>query len=196
MIGSHETLHQAPSTQQPETPPRNLDHQALNETWRTYFAQQDTDPAPSINTDNLLPSANVPWGPDAHMHRDEDIFRVVFGNQNGFSQVNNSLPSWASTMDFLQGLNTSLFAFTEPNSQWDKTILQEAKQLQRRFFAHGHLIASESKSHFPTSYEPGGTCIGVNGKCRSGVDPSGQGRWSYMTISGKDAPDIVFTSAH
>jgi hypothetical protein len=128
---------------------------------------------------------------------------MVFGNQNGFSRVNDSLPSWASTMDFLQGLNASLFAFTEPNLQWDKKMPQEAKQLQRRFFAHGHLVTSESQLHFPTSYEPGGTCVGVNGKwttridhSRSGVDPSGQGQWSYITISGKDAPDIMFISGH
>jgi hypothetical protein len=106
-------------------------------------------------------------------------------------------------MDFLQRLNTSPFAFTEPNLQWDKTILQEAKQLQRRCFTHGHLIALESELHMPTSYKPGGTCIGVNGKwtirviySRSGVDPSGQGRWSYITISGRDTPDMMFILAH
>ena len=104
-------------------------------------------------------------------------------------------------MDFLRGLNTSLFAFTEPNLQWDSTLLHEAKTIQRRFFTHSQLVTSESNLQFPTSYKPGGTCIGVNGKWTTritdrGVDPSGQGRWSYVTISGRDAPDILFISAY
>lgn len=42
---------------------RNIDHQALNQTWRTYFAQHPThDATPPINDNNLLPTANVPWG--------------------------------------------------------------------------------------------------------------------------------------
>ncbi len=104
-------------------------------------------------------------------------------------------------MDFLRSLHTSLFAFTEPNLQWDGTLLHEATSLQRRFFSHGLLVTSESDLQFPTSYKPGGTCIGVNGKWTTrvtdrGVDPSGQGRWSYVTMSGRDAPDIMFISAY
>ena len=179
----------------------NRDHRALNDTWRTYFTQATTATAPPIITANLQPTANVPWGPDAHEHLDENTFRIFFGNQNGFPNINNSLPSWASIMDFLCGLNVSLFAFTEPNLQWNSTLLHEAKTLQRRFFTNGQLITSESDLRFPTSYKPGGTCIGVNGKWTTritdkGVDPTGQGRWSYVTISGRDAPDIMFISAY
>jgi hypothetical protein len=124
---------------------RNRDHQALNDTWRTCFAQQsDNDTLPIIAT-NLLPATNVPWGPDPHVHKDDKVFRIIFGDQNGFPRVNDTLPSWTSTMDFLCGLNTSSFAFTEPNLQWDRTLVQEAKNTQRNFFAHGQLVASESE---------------------------------------------------
>jgi hypothetical protein len=109
-------------------------------------------------------------------------------------------------MDFLCALNTSLFAFTEPNLQWDRTLLKEAQDTQRQFFTHGQLITSESDLQFPTSYKPGGTCIGVNGKWTTrvtnrGVDPSRQGRWSYVTIGGiydqwQRCPDVMFISAY
>jgi hypothetical protein len=90
-------------------------------------------------------------------------------------------------MDFLRGLKTSLFGFTEPNLQWDKKLLTTAEDIQRRFFEHGHLVTSESELTFPTSCKPGGTCIGVNGKWATrmtgqGADPSGQGRWSYVIM--------------
>jgi hypothetical protein len=97
---------------------------------------------------------------------------VIFGNQNGFSRGKDSPPSWASavqSMDFLATLNASPFAFTEPNLQWDSTLLKEATTLQRKFFLQGHLVASESNSQFPTSHKPGGTCIGVNGKWKTRV---------------------------
>jgi hypothetical protein len=185
----------------PETTSRNRDHQALNDTWRTYFTRQTAETPPPIITDNLTQKANTPWGPDARAHLNDDAFRIIFGNQNGFPRVKNALPSWASTMDFLSSINASLFAFSEPNLQWDSTLLHEAKTLQRRFFSHGQLVTSESDLQFPTSYKPGGTCIGVNGKWTTritdrGVDPTGQGRWSYVTISGRDAPDIMFISAY
>ena len=187
-----------PTTSPPALLSRNRHHQALNGTWRTYFAQQAAHATLPILAENLLPRVNVPWGPDAHAHNDVDIFRI---NQNGFPRVNNKLPSWASTVDFLCGLNASLFAFTKPNLQWNSTFLHEAKTIQRRFFTHGHLTTSESDLQFPTLYKPGGTCIGVNGKWTtrirdSGVDPTGQGRWSYVIISGCDTPDILFISAY
>jgi hypothetical protein len=78
-------------------------HRALNEAWRAYFARQPTnDPTPEVLAANLLPDANVPWGPDAH-ELDDDLFRVYFQNMHGFftSQrltpvlgVSHGLPPW------------------------------------------------------------------------------------------------------
>jgi hypothetical protein len=132
---------------------RNREHQALNDTWRTYFAQQsDNDTLPIIAT-NLPPDTNVPWGPDAHMHKDDEVFRIIFGNQNRFPRVNDTLPSWTSTMDFLCGLNTSLFAFTQPNLQWDRTLLQEAKNIQQTSLLTANLLhlRANYNSRHPTN---------------------------------------------
>ena len=180
--------------------PANLDHRALSDTWRRYFAQAVPETLPPLIDNNLHPDQNVPWGPDAHEFLNDESFRIVWQNHNGFQRTNNSLPSWAATMDFLYGLKTSLFAFTEPNLQWDGKLLAHAKDVQRRFFDYGHLVTSESALKFPTSYKPGGTCIGVNGPWSTrmtgqGVDPSGQGRWSYVILSGR-ATDVMFISAY
>jgi hypothetical protein len=67
---------------------------------------------------------------------------------DSLASVNDSLLSWASTMDFICSLNASLFAFTEPNLQWDRTLLHEATTLQCRFFSHGQLVTSESALRF------------------------------------------------
>jgi hypothetical protein len=104
-------------------------------------------------------------------------------------------------MDFLHGLRVSLFAFTEPNLQWDGTLLKVAKDLQRRFFSQGQRVTSEGNLQFPSSFKPGGACIGRNGKWSTrvtdrGVDPSNQGRWSYITLSGRNSSDIMFISAY
>jgi hypothetical protein len=105
-------------------------------------------------------------------------------------------------MDFLHGLKTSLFGFTEPNLQWDKKLLSAAKELQLQFLDYGHLITSKSNLTFPTSYKLGGTCIGVNRKWATRVtgqevDPlgQGQGQWSYIILSGR-ANNVMFISAY
>jgi hypothetical protein len=109
-------------------PTPHTDHRSLNDAWRQYFAQVIPEIRPPILGNNLNLNNNIPWGPDAHKFLDEeDCFRIAWQNQNGFNQVNNSLPSWAATINFLE---TSLFGFTEPNLQWDKTILANAKDLQ------------------------------------------------------------------
>jgi hypothetical protein len=181
--------------------PRHADHQALHNSWQQYFADAVPNQVLPILDDNLTPTRNVPWGPDTHSFLPDDgSFRIVWQNHNGFKRVNDSLPNWTATMDFLHGLHTSLFGFTEHNLQWDRVLLKEAKQLQRRFFDHGHLETFESALTFPTSYKPGGTCIGINGKwttrmTESGTDPSGHGRWSYVILSGR-ALDVMFVSAY
>jgi hypothetical protein len=95
----------------------------------------------------------------------------------------------------------TLCAFTEPNLQWGGALLRHAKDLQKRFFNHGQFITSESHLQFPTSFKPGGTCIDINGKWATrvtdrGTDPTGQGRWSYLTISGRNSLDIMFLSVY
>jgi hypothetical protein len=175
------TMNPADTTHQPFS--INQAHRALNEIWCTYFGNQTRPEViqPPIHSDNLVTETNVPWGPDAHEHEDDSI-RVYFQNMHGFARVNGTILSWASTMDFLQGLRVSLFAFLEPNLQWDSTLLRFAKDLQQRFFKNGQLVTSESHLQFPTSFfKPGGTCIGINGKwatrvTEKGVDPSGVGR--------------------
>ena len=192
-----------PTNPNPPTTPLSLNraHRELNDVWRAVFARHPAnDQTPAVQQANLLPENNRPWGPDAH-ELDDDIFRVYFQNMHGFSRVKDTLPSWASAMDFLQGLRVSLFAFTEPNLQWDRTLTKHAKDLQQRFFSHGQLVTSESNLQFPSSFKPGGTCIGINGKWATrvtdrGVDPSGQGRWSYITLSGRNSLDIMFISAY
>jgi hypothetical protein len=57
----------------------HADHQALNNTWRQYFAQAIPDNNPPILTTNLEPIQNVPRGPDAHEFLDDDdCFRIVY----------------------------------------------------------------------------------------------------------------------
>jgi hypothetical protein len=159
------TNQHTPHNNTTRTAPRsNPAHRELNNNWREYFTRHTAEEAePPILPDNLLPNNNVPWGPDAHGHQDA-YFRIYFQNLHGIAPVKSTLPSWTATMDFLQGLQVSLFAFSEPNLQWMGALLREAKNTQRRFFSHGHLVTSESALEFPTTFKPGGTCIGVNGK--------------------------------
>jgi hypothetical protein len=179
----------------------NREHKALNAVWRAYFTRNTTNNTPPVLPENLPPENNIPWGPDAHEHLDDDYFRIYFQNLHGIPRTKDSIPSWASTMDFLNSLKVSLFAFTEPHLQWDRNILHQAKDLQKRFFGYGQLVTSESNLQFPSSFKPGGAVIGINGKWTTrvtdrGVDPSGQGRWSYLTLSGRNSMEVMFISAY
>jgi hypothetical protein len=125
-----------------------------------YAAQDNTPP---VQPANLNPEANVPWGPNAHAFNN-DSFSIYFQNLNNIQRVNDNIPSWTSTMDFLKGPGVSLFAFTEPYLQWNSNLLRAAKDTQQRFFSHGQLVTSESNLQFPRSFKPGGTFIGINSK--------------------------------
>jgi hypothetical protein len=117
------------------TQPVNSRHRQLNAAWQEYFHQATAEPsALPICANNLQPDNNIlPWGPDAHNFLEEETFRVVWQNHNGFQQTKDALPSWVATMDFLRGLKVSLSGFTEPNLQWDGKLLLVAKDCSGAF---------------------------------------------------------------
>jgi hypothetical protein len=93
-----------PHTDIPQPHSLNGAHRALNAVSRACFARHPTsDVLLPVHTNNLSSATNVPWGSDAHDYNNK-LFRVKFQNMHGFPQVNDSIPSWASTMDFLHSL--------------------------------------------------------------------------------------------
>lgn len=109
---------------------------------------------------------------------------TIMGGDNGFSPRTEGVSLRLHRTQFAMG--------------WKAT--SGGQRLQWRFFSYGRLAISESQLQFPTSYIPGGTCIGVNDKwttrvIEQGADPSGQGRWSYVKIGGQ-AIDVMLISAY
>ena len=71
----------------------------------------------------------------------------------------------------------------------------------KRHCNHSHLITSETEIEWSDIYKPGGTAIITLppfnlGITTSGSDPAGLGRWSYITITGRDNNTLTIISAY
>ena len=90
----------------------------------------------------------------------------------------------------------------ETNTNWkhqsSKTSFQATK---KRHWKHSHSITSETDIEWSDIYKPGGTAIITlppfsPSITTSGSDPTGLGRWSYITISGRDNIKLTIISAY
>ena len=76
-----------------------------------------------------------------------------------------------------------------------------SKQQKKRHWKHSHSITSERDIEWSDIYKPGGTAIITLplfslSITTSGSDPTGLGRWSYITISSRDNNKLTIISAY
>ena len=72
---------------------------------------------------------------------------------------------------------------------------------QKRHWTHSHSTTSETEIEWSDIYKPGGTAIITlppfsSSITTSGSDPTRLGRWSYITISGRDNNKLSIISTY
>jgi hypothetical protein len=149
-----------------------------------------------------LYAATTPIGgyDDRPMPIDEKcILRHVGGNVNGMIPINNDKGMTAMAGN-LKGLQAGSLSMIETNVEWKNFQYRETtNQLLKKTFGGARVEFCTSDVSFEGRYKPGGTATAALGNWSHRVvgsdrDPTGCGRWSYVTYGGKDSKLITYVS--
>ena len=104
--------------------------------------------------------------------------------------------------DSIGQFEIDIVCLAETNTNWkhqsSKIYFQATK---KRHWKHSHSITSETDIEWSDIYKPNGTVIITlppfsPSITTSGSDPTGLGRWSYITISGRNNIKLIIISAY
>jgi hypothetical protein len=128
------------------------------------------------------------------------ILRHVGGNVNGLIPISNDKGMTAMAGN-LKGMQAGSVSMIETNVEWKHFQYRETtNQLLRNTFGGARVEFCTSDVSFEGRYKPGGTATAALGNwihrvVGSGRDPTGCGRWSYVTYGGKGRKLITYVSA-
>jgi hypothetical protein len=153
------------------------------------------------------PHASIsPSDPDTFGHIPESIytdstFRLLLQNPNGICpSVTN--PNFMFSLHLCNEIGAGAICLAETNLNWHHT--QHPASLRRCL--HRNWSASKYQMSIPDEvflgdYQPGGTLTLIVDRwtsrvIKSGMDPYGLGRWSYVILRGKQNINICVVSAY
>jgi Reverse transcriptase (RNA-dependent DNA polymerase) len=141
------------------------------------------------------------WG-DSLPKPQKNTFRVYFQNINGLhlQRPNNNL---LFNLESMQQMEVGLFGWAETNTNWLNPATQSLfRQSANKILNTTKITFSTSSIPTTSKYKPGGTCTTLVGKWggratqEAGADPTGMGRWSYITLQGKNTTSITIITAY
>lgn len=146
---------------------------------------------------------NVPdvWGHAMETIDPHSTFRVLLQNPNGIRPDRNNMEFLLSLQE-THDKGIALAGLPETNFNWnDYRNRQHFQDSLRRLWEHSTFATSASSEPFASNYQPGGTCTMVLGSWTNrmidrGSDPSGLGRWSWVTLRGKSSIKITFITCY
>jgi hypothetical protein len=120
----------------------------------------------------------------------------VGGNVNGMIPINN-YEGMTAMVVHLKGLQAGAVSMIGTNVEWKHFQYRETTyQLLMKSFGGARVEFCTSDVSFGGRYKPGGTATAELGNwihrvVVSGRDPTGYGRWSYVTYGGKGSKLIT-----
>ncbi len=118
------------------------------------------------------------------------VFRITLQNPNRL-QLSNKFHITSNDFQKVLDYGAAAFLFLETNINWSqKEQRDKLKQVLRDSCTLSSLQTSRLVEPFLSSYQPGGTATILTNRWTSriisrGEDPLGLGRWSYITLRGK-----------
>ena len=134
---------------------------------------------------------NVKFGDDIRQDPQENSTRIFFQNVNGleFSITSHTL---LATCIGMQDNQIDIACLAETNTNWNHYKgKRQLNRIVRKHWKRAHIITANIENKVSTLYQPGGTAIISTNKISpritdSGGDPQGMGRWSYITLNGRN----------
>ena len=176
-----------------------------HQTTATPTQTNDTETHPQHSTPNSqtnetqYPLPNIPWGD--LMSPCHNTCRIVLQNINGMQDKAKTIGERSVEM------NISVLGLIETNTDWkhkakdsSETELLKTKNAIKAFYNRVAFSFSHSAIRFKHRYQPGGTLTITNSKwatrSNTSTDPTGMGRWSSITMSGKKDRKVTIISAY
>jgi len=143
---------------------------------------------------------NHHWGDPMTNPKPIHTFRIASRNVNTLSMKQNYL-QWKAASHALLQCKVDTFTLQETNVSWNKVHQQKIQQILRKSMGHVTTVASCSTEISTTSHQRGGTLQAMVGSwvshvVKTGKDPSGLGRWSYIEIQGCNNKQFIVLSGY
>jgi hypothetical protein len=134
------------------------------------------------------------WGNSPKAINERSIYRHYGGNINGLKPFGEH-PDLISGLKNLRKLQAGGISLTETNVEWEKYDYRaNTETLLRKTIAY----STSDEQVEELTYEPGGTATAALGHwasrvLQSGKDPTGCGRWSYISLGKNDKQFAIVT---
>ena len=102
----------------------------------------------------------------------------------------------------MQDNQIDIACLTETNTNWNHYKgKRHLYRIVRKHWKRTHITTVNIENKVSTLYQPGGTAIISTNKISpritdSGGDPQGMGRWSYITLNGRNKKKLTIISAY
>jgi hypothetical protein len=180
-------------------PPRIIRHNNRN---RQGTTETSTSPQGAVDSNHScykFENGKTVWGNSPEEINGHSIYRHYGGNINGLKPFCEH-PDLISGFKNLRKLQAGGISLIETNVEWGKYDYRaNTEKLLRKTFGSTRIAYSTSDEQLEDShYKPGGTVTAALGHwasrvLRSGKDPTGCGRWSYICIGKKDEKCSIVT---
>jgi hypothetical protein len=189
-IRQKEDLRQKPTT------PRNA-------TLDSYYRR-----TPQLRISSFIPHyvphtcpINAPWGHIPESIDTTETLRVILQNPKGL-KLQNDIEDFALGTQICHTLGAGVICLSETNVNWNQSYqVHRVQQIVRDLWNTTFLQPSQHPESFRSQCQRGGTLQILTDRWVSrlqskGVDPYGLGRWSYMTLRGKEKSLVTFITAY
>jgi hypothetical protein len=186
-------------------PPRIIRHLTRNRRGTTETPTSHQGEVDSNHSCYKFENGKTIWGDSPKAIKERSIYRHYGGNINGLKPFGEH-PDLISGLKELRRLQAGGISLIETNVEWENYDYRDnTEKLLRKTLGSTKIAYSTSDEHMEEShYKPGGTVTAALGHwashdLRSGKDPTGCGRWSYICLGKKDikfAIVIVYCVGH
>ena len=144
---------------------------------------------------------NLPFDDLITNNKKHDHSRIIFQNVN-ILELSSGHHTLELVCDSIGQFKIDIAWLVETNTNWEHPSSKTSFQAtNRRHWKHSRSITSETYIEWSDIYKPGVTAIITlppfsPSITTSGNDPTGLGRWSYITISGRDNIKLTVLSTY
>ena len=198
MIGNHNSNNKKKlSSGITKKSPTNIIFQTENETCHNNVLDNNENNTPK----EKKKLNNVHLGDDIGQYPQEQSTRIFFQNVNGLD-LSTTSHTLLTTCIGMQDNQIDIAYMAETNTTWNHYKgKRQLNSIIRKQWKRAHITTSNIENKVTTLYQPGGTSIISTNKISpriidSGVDPQWIGRWSYITINGRNKKKLTIISAY
>ena len=146
---------------------------------------------------------NAVWG-DMIKEKKSRTLRLYFQNINGLSST-ELYEDWIDIAQTMEDKQVDIYGLAETNIAWNPVITRTLGSTLKQQLGGGRnlvkLLTSSCDDPTYGRYQPGGVCLtarkNIVGRIGdNGSDPTGLGRWAYLTLQGKAGMKVVIITAY